>query len=203
MKTLIPIFLTHLLGLLSPGADFFMVIKNALQYSRKKGIFTAIGFGFGILVHLSYCVFGLHFILKYDFIFLIIKILGALYLCYLGGKSFFTKTQNIHFKNQKTQNTISNFQAVKIGFLTNLLNPKATLFFLGIFSFVLNANISRLKIFILCGFIFLTTILWFSLVSVFFTQTQIRTQFLKREWIFNKILGIILMGIAIKMLFFS
>ena len=54
----------HLLALISPGPDFVMVVKNSIQYSRKIGIFTSIGFSIGILVHLFYCIIGLSLILS-------------------------------------------------------------------------------------------------------------------------------------------
>ena len=48
-----------LLGLISPGPDFFMVIKQSLTYSRKTGIYTAIGLGAGVATHITYCLTGI------------------------------------------------------------------------------------------------------------------------------------------------
>ena len=52
--------LAHLLAVISPGPDFVMACRNALFYSRKTGIWTAVGFGIGIAVHISYALFGWH-----------------------------------------------------------------------------------------------------------------------------------------------
>ena len=70
----------HLLALISPGPDFVMVVKNSIQYSRKIGIFTSIGFSIGILVHLFYCIVGLSLILSTnELIYNIFKILELIF----------------------------------------------------------------------------------------------------------------------------
>lgn len=60
-----------LLGAMSPGADFVLVTRNALVYSRKIGIFTAIGIGLGVLVHVFYTLAGIGLIISKS-IFLLI-----------------------------------------------------------------------------------------------------------------------------------
>ncbi len=58
------VILIHLLALISPGPDFIVAVKNSISYSRKTGVFTAIGFGLGIMVHIFYCVAGLALIMS-------------------------------------------------------------------------------------------------------------------------------------------
>ena len=83
----------HLLALISPGPDFIMACRNSLIYSRKIGIYTAIGFGLGIAVHIFYSLAGLALIISSSiFIFNTIKFLGAGYLVYIGIKSILSKS---------------------------------------------------------------------------------------------------------------
>jgi threonine/homoserine/homoserine lactone efflux protein len=78
------VLIIHLMAVMSPGPDFIMALRNSLTYSRKTGIYTAIGFGFGIGVHVLYCVFGLALIISTSTIaFNIIKYLGVAYLGYI------------------------------------------------------------------------------------------------------------------------
>ena len=158
----------HLLALISPGPDFVMVVKNSIQYSRKIGIFTSIGFSIGILVHLFYCIVGLSLILSTnELIYNIFKILCSGYLIYMGIKSF--KDNQIGNSSKKTKvDKISYLQAIKIGFLTNVLNPKVSLFFLSLSLFndntkrdsylysncfdYYNSNINFYMVFIGCNF---------------------------------------------------
>ena len=47
------------LGMISPGPDFFLVIKNAARYPRMTALMTSLGVICGVLTHMSYCVAGL------------------------------------------------------------------------------------------------------------------------------------------------
>tara|TARA_Y100000031_G_C8221891_1_gene386387 strand:+ start:99 stop:503 length:405 start_codon:yes stop_codon:yes gene_type:complete len=120
----------HLLALISPGPDFIMACRNSLVYSRKTGIWTAIGFSLGITVHIFYSLAGLAVIISSSILlFNVIKILGAGYLIYIGIKSIISKSSKIELDEDQKQEDITRLAAVKMGFLTNVLNPKATLFF--------------------------------------------------------------------------
>lgn len=82
--------IVHLLALISPGPDFIVACRNAIQYSRKIGLWTAVGFGIGVSVHLSFAFFGLTWVVSQsDTLFTVVKYLGAVYLIYLGVSSFF------------------------------------------------------------------------------------------------------------------
>lgn len=188
-----------LLAIISPGPDFIMVVKNSLQYSRKIGIFTAVGFCLAILVHIFYCMAGLAVLIsKSILVFNILKLLGAAYLIYIGWKSFFSKSSVLEIEKTEQKKDISVFEAIKIGFLTNLLNPKATLFFLSLFTFVVSPDIPYRVLASLTLIMLLIMFGWFSLVAIFFTQKKVQETFSKFQNIFNKVFGGILMIIGIK-----
>ncbi len=133
--------LIHILAVISPGPDFVVAIRNSLTYSRKTGVWTAVGFGLGIIIHVFYCIAGLGLIIsKSIIVFNVIKYLGAAYLIYIGIKSIMAKTSHLNVKNATHKNDITVLEAIKIGFLTNVLNPKATLFFLSLFTLVINPD---------------------------------------------------------------
>ena len=116
------VLLIHFFALLSPGPDFIMAIKNSLRYSRNTGIFTAVGFGLGIAVHILYSIAGIALIISQSIIlFNIIKILGALYLIYIGYKSITSKSSHADLSTESAKEDISPITAIRIGFLTNVL----------------------------------------------------------------------------------
>jgi len=191
--------LIHLLAVISPGPDFIVAVKNSLTYSRKTGIWTAVGFGGGIAVHIFYSLAGLALIIsKSILLFTAIKYLGAGYLIYIGLKSFFSKSSHIEVGEHEQKEDIAPLEAVKIGFLTNVLNPKATLFFLSLFTLIFSPD-TPLAIMSLMGLIMVVnTTLWFSLVSVFLSQQRIRTVFERYQNTFNKTLGGLLVALGVK-----
>jgi len=196
------VVLIHLMAVMSPGPDFFMALRNSLTYSRKTGIYTAIGFGLGIGVHVVYCVFGLALIIsKSIVVFNVIKFLGAAYLIYIGVMSIVSKNNKIEVKDQDHKTDISALKAVRIGFLTNVLNPKATLFFLSLFTFVIGPETPS-HIMVLLGVIMMVnTAIWFSLVAVFFTQKRIQQFYNQFQRVFNRIFGVTLIAIGLKIIF--
>lgn len=192
--------LVHLLAAMSPGPDFLMAVRNSLTFSRKTGIWTAVGFGLGIGVHISYCIAGLAVVIsKSILLFSMIKFLGAGYLIYIGLKSLLSKSSHIEIKQEETKQDISALLAVKMGFLTNVLNPKVTLFFLGLFTLVISPDVPKLVLLVVSLIMIANTILWFSLVAVFFTQKRVRSVYERFESVFSKFFGglLILLGLKV------
>ena len=194
--------LVHLLALISPGPDFIMAVRNSLVYSRKTGLWTAVGFGLGIAVHIFYCLAGLAVIIsKSILIFNTIKFLGAGYLIYIGLKSFYTKSAKLDVGEYKPRTYISAISAIKTGFLTNVLNPKATLFFLSLFTFVISPTTPFVIMLIIGGIMITNTILWFSFVALILSHKRVRQIFEKFQNVFNRTFGglLIVLGIKIAM----
>jgi RhtB (resistance to homoserine/threonine) family protein len=191
--------LVHLLAVISPGPDFVMACRNALLYSRKTGICTAVGFGLGIAVHISYALFGLAWVVAQSVIlFSVIKYLGAAYLIFIGVQSFLSKTKTLEPGVASKQKDIPPMVAIRMGFVTNVLNPKATLFFLSLFTMVVGPEVSVFEITIISIILIGVTVLWFSLVAVIMTQKRIRQTFERYQGVFNKSLGGLLVALGIK-----
>ncbi len=190
----------HILGCISPGPDFVMAVKNSLTYSRKTGIYTALGFVLGMAVHLAYCVAGVAFIIaKSIIIFNIIKLLGAGYLMYIGIKSIMSKSSQIDIVQQDKKKDISPLAAVRMGFLTNILNPKATIFFLSLFTLVISPTTPAFILVIMSLIMITFAFLWFSLVAIFFTQKAVQSAYSRFQKVLNKVFGglLIVMGVKV------
>ena len=202
LELIFSVLLIHLLALISPGPDFFMTLKNTMTYSRKTGIYTAIGFGLGIGVHIFYSVYGLALLISKSIIlFNTIKYLGVLYILYLGITALGSKTKIANIENSQNQKDISVKKAVIQGFLTNVLNPKASLFFLSLFTLVISPNTPSTTLLIISILLVLNTILWFSFVAIFMTQKRIRNLYMRYQETFTKTFGIILIAIGFKIAF--
>jgi len=194
----------HLLAVMSPGPDFFMLVRNALTYSRKTGIYTAIGFGLGIGVHIAYSILGLGLIIsKSVMIYSAIKYAGAAYLIYIGIQSFRSKSDKLDVGDTSKKADISPLKAIRIGFITNVLNPKATLFFLSLFTIVVGPETSTPMLAYLGVIMMINTTLWFSFLSYLITHSKVLPVFEKYQNAFNKSFGGILVAIGIKVAFFS
>ena len=195
--------LIHLVALVSPGPDFVVVCRNSLLYSRTIGIYTAVGFGLGICIHISYAVFGLSWLIaNNELIFTVIQYLGAFYLMLIGIQSLRSFQSQIGQETTTYSSRISPFRAVRIGFITNALNPKATLFFLGLFSTMLNPTVGELTLVVIAVLLVVTTILWFSLVALLISHSRFTTVLKRYEKTAHQFFGVLLIGIGVIILIF-
>lgn len=193
----------HLLAVASPGPDFVMVSRNALVYSRKISIYSAIGLGLGIIVHVTYSLLGIALIIANSVIlFTIIKLLGAAYLIYIGYKALRhakpVATSEEKVTTHTVSRTITPLAAIRMGFLTNVLNPKATLFFLALFTQIISPETPILWQVAYGIEMSIATFLWFALVATLLSHRHIRSGFRKMQHHFERVFGIILIGLGIK-----
>ena len=182
----------------SPGQDFAMVTRSALVFSRKAAILSALGIFFGIWVHVTYSLAGIAIIIsKTPMLYNFIKYAGASYLLYLGIKGLLPGKE-IPATDQKDNNGISNFTAFRNGFLSNALNPKTTLFFLSIFTQVIDRD-TPLSIQFLYGVIIaMAHLVWFIIVAYFFSSKSFVKRFGAKKVIMEKIMGSILVLFSVK-----
>jgi len=114
---------------ITPGADMLYVATRSTSQGVKAGIVSSLGIAAGCMVHLLAAVIGLSAIIAGSAIaFSVIKLAGAIYLFYLGYKSFFSKKNLFEIKKDNSTATLT--QIFWQGALTNVLNPKVALFFL-------------------------------------------------------------------------
>ncbi|WP_416376620.1 LysE family translocator, partial [Marinobacter nauticus] len=130
--------LVHLLAVASPGPDFAIVLRQALTQSRRNALLSAAGIGIGILLHVGYSLLGIGFIIQQSvMLFTVLKVVGALYLLWIAWHCLRAKPGGIHVQ-ANGGHAQSGWAAFRLGFLTNALNPKATLFFVSLFSVIIN-----------------------------------------------------------------
>lgn len=192
----------HLLAVMSPGPDFAMIVKQSIVYSRRAALWTSIGLGLGIAVHVFYSLVGIGLIISQSIVlFNIIKWTGALYLIYIGIMSIRSKSKNVENTIEiKEVKIMTSIQAIKTGFLTNALNPKATLFFLALFTQAISPNTPTI---IKMGYgieMVLATIAWFAFVSIVLTNPKIKNRFLKVSHIIERFTGGVLILLGLKIL---
>ncbi len=189
----------HLLAVISPGPDFAMVVKNSLLGSRRCGIYTAMGVALAVAVHCSYCILGLAIIITQSLLlFTLIKYAGASYLIYIGLKSIFAKKSGDAASTLILQQ-FSKSMAIKQGFFCNLLNPKATLFFLGLFTLVVNPHTPMFWQLLYALEMILMTFIWFSLVSSIIAHPRIKQRLQAIQHYTTKVMGVFLLAFGCKL----
>lgn len=201
LPTIATVAVIHLLAVMSPGPDFIMTMRNSLLYSRRSGIYSSIGLGLGILVHVAYCLAGIAIIISQSIVvFTILKYLGAAYLIYIGIKSLRTKANGAELSAEQTEpKDMTKLQALRSGFITNATNPKATLFFLSLFTLVIEPATPFIIKAVMGIEMAIATALWFSLIALLVSHKAIRSRITRFQHYIERFMGAVLIAFGVKL----
>ena len=193
--------LVHLLAVASPGPDFAVVVRESVTQGRRIGSWTALGVGCGIFVHVAYSLLGIGLIVSQSIVlFNLFKWLAAAYLVYLGWRALRARPMSLEaIDGANAPVARSAWRAFVIGFVTNGLNPKATLFFLSLFTVVISPDTPLL---VQAGYgLYLAgaTALWFLLVAWLFSRGRVRAGFARMGHWFDRLTGAVLIGLGVRL----
>ena len=160
----------HLMGLFSPGPDFFYVSRAAAIHSRRTAIYGVVGITIGVTIWATAAVLGLAIVFKtMPALQGIVMALGGGYLFYLGVKMAQVTTNVVFDETNSRQNTESKNEIIK-GLLVNLSNAKVVIYFSSVMSFVL-VNITETRQ-MLTALLIITieTFVYFYVISLLFSR---------------------------------
>jgi threonine/homoserine/homoserine lactone efflux protein len=179
IKIILYALLIDFLAIISPGPDFFMVLKNSMTCSHRAGIYTTLGIATGSTILFAVGLFGMGGVLvSSKWLFWLLKISGSLYLIYLAFKSIFAK---ISIEEPQlvyaTDKALPLKDFYKIGLICNLTNPKAFMFVVSVSTYAIAHGGNNLPdIFAIIIGSGITTVLWFSIVAFIFGNFKIPFQ---------------------------
>lgn len=203
MKTeFFQVFAVGLAVALAPGPDFFMVLRNSLARGRTAGVMTALGIGSALVVHVLYSVFGLALIIASSpAVFGLIRISGALYLLYIAVRCLYKRSAPVPAPNLALSAAPATaLRGWREGFWCNLLNPKAALFFLSIFSQFMTPETPNAVRWIYGAEIIAIVTIWFVLLALFLSSGPLRTAYGRvAQWI-DAGVGLIFGGVGCSIL---
>jgi threonine/homoserine/homoserine lactone efflux protein len=157
--------------------------------------------GSGIFVHIAYSLLGIGLIVSQSILlFNLFKWLAAGYLVYLGWKALRARPQlEAATLTAGPVPTRRARQAFTVGFVTNGLNPKATLFFLSLFTVVISHDTplavqAGYGLYLACA-----TTLWFCLVAWLFSRDRVRAGFARMGHWFDRVTGAVLIALGARL----
>jgi threonine/homoserine/homoserine lactone efflux protein len=171
---------------LTPGQDTFYILGRGIAQGRRIGVASALGIGAGALVHTVAAALGLSAILATSAsAFLVVKLLGAIYLVYLGARMLFTRAVPIGAANAGAP--VGAWAAFRQGVLSNVLNPKVALFFLALMpQFIAPDSAHKVEAFMALGLTFVATGTTWCIVLAL-SAARMRDFFARRPAVLNGI----------------
>lgn len=196
----IPYFISSIIIILLPGPGSIYTVSTAMNTTIKKSLIAALACTFGIIPHLVLGIIALSMMHQFsDNIMQFIKLIGALYLVYLGYKML-TDHGDINLSSEF--NDKSNLKLFLGGIFLNLLNPKLTIFFISFLpQYIMKSDTSYILQAISLGLIFMMlTLLVF--ISYGLLANVLRVKLLTSPsrliWM-NRLFGILFILFAVKL----
>lgn len=188
----------HFMALLSPGPDVALVVQNATRYGRRTGVFIALGLSCGIVIHSLLSLTGISYLVhQQPALFAMVQLAGGGYLFYLGLsalKSIYTtwrSPQAVGVNNERYKLIENQRQAFSRGFITNIFNPKALVFFISLMSSLVPVGMSfsgkGIALLILWGLSFM----WFSSLAWMLSTARLQKRLQSLTVYIDAVCGII------------
>lgn len=154
--------LAHLIALTSPGPDTAIVLRQVSLHGRIEGFKASLGIGIGIYIHCILAVNGISIIIVSNELYkFLISLVGGTYIMYLGISMLASDTNNVSKENISVQTNKNSFLA---GLVTNIFNVKAFLFFVSLFTILVD-SINDVLFYIYPLYFAITSCLWFLFLS--------------------------------------
>lgn len=188
------------MALLSPGADFFIIVQTALKRPLKQAFSVCVGIALANAVYIAIAIAGFEAIKSMDTFLLVLRYLGAAYLIYIGVMFF--KSSKIKIDDEKNSLHIKDTKGYFVlGFLSGFLNPKNVIFYFSLFTALVSPQTS-LYVKILYG-------LWMSFLVLFWdigVAWMIGNQNVKKKlsdyiYVIEKFAGVILIFFGLMLIF--
>ncbi|WP_108946787.1 LysE family transporter [Shewanella halifaxensis] len=201
-QILISLALVHLVALASPGPDFALVVRIATQESRATAIAAALGIAIAILGHTLLSLTGVSLLIRSsEVLFTLVQLTGANYLAWMGLGALKAAKQHWQDKFTVEQTSVSKGLTVYQGFMqglyTNILNPKALVFFITLFSTLITPQVGLITKSLAAALLFSLSFIWFSFIAIVLSKPSIQLKMKQASPLINLLTGLIFVLVAL------
>jgi RhtB (resistance to homoserine/threonine) family protein len=185
------------LVMVTPGPDMVLVLRNTFVSGRRAGLQTSMGILSGNLIHITYCMLGIGLLISQSILaFSAFKYAAAAYLIYLGIISFRSGATTVD------RNGVDGLQSHRRwfvqGFVNNVLNPKGTLFYLGVFTIVITPETSASATLLLIVIMMLVSASFWLFFVYALDRPSVREFIDRSQQTVNRICGVLLVLLGVR-----
>jgi threonine/homoserine/homoserine lactone efflux protein len=187
--------------IVTPGPDTALIIRNALAGGPRASTFSAAGVAIGILAWAGAATFGVGVLLeRSSTAFMVLKLAGAAYLCYLGARSLLSPTRG-EAQPGPIATSLGDWAALRQGLFSNLLNPKTGAFFVTVMPQFLMAGDSSLRLVVMVAAFEIMLLTWLTAYGHAVSRLGRTGPGLRVRRLMTQISGAILIGLGARLAF--
>lgn len=200
LETLLAVSLIWTVAAVTPGPNFFITVHTAVGETRRLSLCTVMGIVAGTCIWAVSGFLGISLLFTtMPYVYYFLKIVGGLYLVYIGAKLLLGNEKKNRGGAGRGAVQAGPFKCFKLGFLTNILNPKTAAFMTSLFAATIpqGASYGFGGLCVLC--ILLISTVWYSSVALLFSYDGARTMYITHRSIIERIAGAIFIIFGIKL----
>ena len=186
-----------------PGPDTAVVTKNVLVHGRRTAFGTSLGVSAGLSVWTLAAAVGVASLLRASALaFTVLKLIGALYLVWLGLQALRAARHIESGARSPTANkpAMGALGGFRQGLLSDLANPKIGIFFTSLLPQFVDPGHSALLPFLLLGAVFvLMTVLWLSVYCLIAARAAETLQRPRVKAAMDRVTGVVLMALGLRL----
>jgi threonine/homoserine/homoserine lactone efflux protein len=188
-----------MVGVVSPGPSFVMVARVAVASSRRQALGAALGMGVGGTLFGAAALLGLQSVLlAVPALYVGLKVLGGLYLCYLGFLIFKSARQPLTLSEGTVQGGRTT-RSFWLGLTTQVSNPKAAIVYASVFAAFLPPSFSLGFAAALLAVVFAVESGWYALVALLLSSSRPQQAYLScKTWV-DRTAGLVMLGLGLKL----
>src|SRR3984885_1040235 len=195
--------LIWLAAVVSPGPNFLVVSRLALSRSRRSAIGATVGITVGSLIYAALTMFGLSvLILRFAWLGDTIRVVGGAYLVWLGIQAWRARPGSPSCPApEPVRDVTSLLRGLRVGFLTEITNPKGIAFFLGLFAAAVPPATpfwAKLAVLSAGGMI---EVAWYTAVSFALSSGPMLAGYEKAKRTVDRVIGTLLIALGLKIAF--
>ncbi|MFS0827445.1 LysE family translocator [Pseudomonas phoenicis] len=199
MEQFLLIALAHFLALLSPGPDFFLVVRNAATSGWRVASGACLGIALANGVFIGMAFAGLSLLHEDSALFVVLQLAGCAYLLYIGGLFLRHASQRSPLTANATASARRGWWSnLGAGFVCAILNPKNALFYASLASMVSASSLGWKLAY--AGWMFGIVLLWDLLVAAAFGRNTVRQRFERALPTLQRVSGVMLIALALGVL---
>jgi threonine/homoserine/homoserine lactone efflux protein len=199
----------HFLALLSPGPDFFLIVRSALVNGARVATGVCVGIALANGVYIALAIGGVAVLQQLAGLFVLLKWAGCAYLAWLGWR-FLDVRGTAPASVERVADTANNanrtdaahaaradwWRELRTGFLSGILNPKNSLFYASLFSLGF-ARETALGVQIGYGlWMFAAVLAWDCAIARAAGHPRVVRRFMAHVRTLERVTGVVLLGIA-------
>jgi len=187
LSTLLTIWFLHVAAMMSPGANVLLVSQMAASDRARSARFAALGVTAGAAIWATCAVLGVNAVFQvFPGLRLGLQVAGGAYLLYVASRLW--RSGDAPLQGQAT--SVSAPAAFRLGFLTNITNPKSALFFGSVFAASFPASPSALLQASAVVMIVLNALCWHTLLAYLFSRERVRTAYARTRKTANRVASV-------------